>query len=93
MSTSVDEISRRAGVGRATAYRVLGGNGPVSDDARAKVMRAVEELGYPRMRPRSRRRKGVVLWGPLAPGVRPETFFEIDDAERAVPQVRFGGEE
>jgi len=23
-------------------------------------------------------------------GFRPETFFEIDDAERAVPQVRFG---
>jgi len=25
-------------------------------------------------------------------GFRPETFFEIDDAERAVPQVQFGGE-
>ena len=25
-------------------------------------------------------------------GFRPETFFEIDDADRAVPQVQFGGE-
>ncbi len=81
MSISVERISRRAGVGRATAYRVLGGHANVSAETRAKVMRAVEELGYPQMRPRGSRGRGVVLWGPLLNGVAPETFFpEVREA-------------
>jgi LacI family transcriptional regulator len=67
MSISVDKISQRAGVGRSTAYRVLGGDPRVSAEARAKVLRSIDELGLPRMRPKQRlrrRRRAIVLWLP-----------------------------
>ena len=73
MSASVEEISKRAGVGLATTYRVLGGRASVTPQTRVKVLRAVEELGLPRMRSRTKRRAGVVLWGPRGIGELPET--------------------
>jgi LacI family transcriptional regulator, galactose operon repressor len=77
LSVSVEEIGKRAGVGRATAYRVLTDHPHVSATIREKVMSAVRELGYPRLKPRSakRRRGGYLLWGPLTSGVEPDAFF------------------
>jgi DNA-binding LacI/PurR family transcriptional regulator len=43
---TLEEVARRAGVGRGTASRVLNGASQVSESARAKVMAAVDELGY-----------------------------------------------
>ena len=43
---SVVAVARRAGVSPATVSRVLGGRVPVTADTRARVLEAIEELGY-----------------------------------------------
>ena len=43
---TLEEVARRAGVGRGTASRVLNGASQVSESARARVLAAVDELGY-----------------------------------------------
>src|SRR5260370_8965735 len=43
---TLDLVARLAGVSRATASRVFGGNPGVSPEARAAVKRAAAELGY-----------------------------------------------
>ena len=43
---TIEEVARRAGVGRGTASRVVNGSPQVSDAARTAVLAAVEELGY-----------------------------------------------
>lgn len=43
---TLDEVARRAGVSRATASRVFGGNPHVADAARDAVQLAAAELGY-----------------------------------------------
>ncbi len=43
---TLEEVARHAGVGRGTASRVVNGASQVSDATRAKVQRAVDELGY-----------------------------------------------
>ncbi len=45
---TVREVAERARVSQATAARALGGYGYVSEDARDRVKRAAEELGYVR---------------------------------------------
>ncbi|RRF74270.1 LacI family transcriptional regulator [Klebsiella pneumoniae] len=40
------DVARRAGVSRAVVSRALSNNGSISPDARARVLRAAEELGY-----------------------------------------------
>jgi DNA-binding LacI/PurR family transcriptional regulator len=45
-SITIDDVARLAGVSRATAGRVVGNYGSVSESAKAKVKRAIEELGY-----------------------------------------------
>lgn len=44
--TTIKEVARRAGVAPASVTRVLSGHPNVSDSLRAKVMAAVEEIGY-----------------------------------------------
>jgi DNA-binding LacI/PurR family transcriptional regulator len=41
---TLDDVARAAGVSRATAARVLGGYGSASEDARARVLAAAQEL-------------------------------------------------
>lgn len=43
---TVADVARRAGVGKSTASRALGGYGAVSDEVRERVLSAAEELGY-----------------------------------------------
>ena len=43
---TIEEVARRAGVGRGTASRVVNGSPQVSEATRDAVNRAVEELGY-----------------------------------------------
>lgn len=43
---TVADVARRAGVGKSTASRALGGYGAVSDEVRERVLAAAEELGY-----------------------------------------------
>lgn len=44
--TRLKEVAYLAGVSTATVSRVLNGQGPTSDAARARVLRAVQELDY-----------------------------------------------
>lgn len=43
---TIDDVSRRAGVSPATVSRVISNRGYVSAKARAKVFKAIDELGY-----------------------------------------------
>ena len=43
---TIYEVARRAGVSIATVSRVQRGTAPVSDDARERVLRAIDELRY-----------------------------------------------
>lgn len=43
---TLEEVARRAGVGRGTASRVINGSHQVSERSRAAVLEAVAELGY-----------------------------------------------
>ncbi len=45
-SVTAQDVARRAGVSRAVVSRALSSNGSISPDARARVLRAAEELGY-----------------------------------------------
>ncbi|MHC4917085.1 MAG: LacI family DNA-binding transcriptional regulator [Planctomycetota bacterium] len=92
MSVTVEAISERAGVGRSTAYRVLSDDPRVSSEARARVMEAIRELGYPAMRPRDRRRNGIVLWLPgLQPAGGGPYVAEVVEAIEQAAQGRRGG--
>lgn len=46
MSVTIKDVAKRAGMSPATVSRVVGGYGYASQEARRKVLRAVEELGY-----------------------------------------------
>lgn len=46
MSVTLKDVAERAGVSAATASRVVGNYGYVSDETRQKVLAAVEELNY-----------------------------------------------
>jgi DNA-binding LacI/PurR family transcriptional regulator len=43
---TLDQVAERAGVGRGTVSRVVNGSPQVSDEARAAVQKAIDELGY-----------------------------------------------
>lgn len=46
ISVTIKDVAQRAGVSTATAARVVGSYGYASQEARRKVLQAVEELGY-----------------------------------------------
>ena len=81
---SVEEIGRRARVGRATAYRVLSNHPGISPEARRRVLAAIGELGYPRMRPKGRRRRSMLLWLPgIARSIAGPVSWEVLNALEA----------
>ena len=43
---TIDDVARLAGVSRATAGRVVGNYGSVSDKAKERVLEAVRQLDY-----------------------------------------------
>jgi DNA-binding LacI/PurR family transcriptional regulator len=43
---TLDQVAARAGVGRGTVSRVVNGSSQVSPEARAAVLKAIDELGY-----------------------------------------------
>lgn len=45
-SVTAQDVARRAGVSRAVVSRALSNNGSISPEARERVLRAAEELGY-----------------------------------------------
>ncbi|WP_149825499.1 LacI family DNA-binding transcriptional regulator [Streptomyces tailanensis] len=82
------DVARQAGVSHQTVSRVLGDHPNVRDETRAKVLRAIEEMGYRRnfsaraLATRRTRTLGVVasnttLYGPAS------TLFALEEAARA----------
>ncbi|WP_324670050.1 LacI family DNA-binding transcriptional regulator [Geochorda subterranea] len=77
-SVSVRDVARRAGVSISTVSRVLGGSAPVSAELRARVMQAVEELGYrPNAHARGLRLGRTGIIGLLVPDVSNPFFGEL----------------
>ena len=82
------DVARLAGVSHQTVSRVLGDHPNVRDATRARVLRAIEEMGYRRnfsaraLATRRTRTLGVVasdttLYGPAS------TLFALEEAARA----------
>jgi DNA-binding LacI/PurR family transcriptional regulator len=82
------DVARQAGVSHQTVSRVLGDHPNVRDETRARVLRAIEEMGYRRnssaraLVTRRTRTLGVVasdttLYGPAS------TLFALEEAARA----------
>ncbi|MFF4584158.1 LacI family DNA-binding transcriptional regulator [Streptomyces sp. NPDC001388] len=82
------DVARQAGVSHQTVSRVLGDHPNVRDETRARVLRAIEEMGYRRnssaraLATRRTRTLGVVasdttLFGPAS------TLFALEEAARA----------
>jgi LacI family transcriptional regulator len=77
-SPSIYEVASSAGVSVATVSRVLNGKGPVSEEARRRVLHAVEALGYvPHGGARSLSTRRTMNIGVLLPDVHGAFFSEI----------------
>jgi LacI family transcriptional regulator, galactose operon repressor len=77
-SPSIYEVASSAGVSVATVSRVLNGTGPVSPEARRRVLDAVESLGYvPHSAARSLSTRRTMNVGVLLPDVHGAFFSEI----------------
>lgn len=46
MTATIGQVAKKAGVSKATVSRVINNSKPVSDDARSRVMKAIEELNF-----------------------------------------------
>ena len=88
---TIEDIAKKAGVGRGTVDRVIHNRGRVSEKSRQKVLDAIDELGYkPNMSARMLARKGdyriaavfynteVEFWAQIRQGID-------DAAERYAP--------
>ncbi len=81
MVVTIRDVARRAGVGQATASRVLTGSGPASAGARERVLAAAHELGYSVNRvARSLRTSRTDTIGLLISDVRNPFFGELAHA-------------
>jgi LacI family transcriptional regulator len=46
MTATIDQVAKKAGVSKATVSRVINNSKPVSNDKRARVIKAIEELNF-----------------------------------------------
>ncbi|MFQ6058415.1 MAG: LacI family DNA-binding transcriptional regulator [Anaerolineae bacterium] len=88
MPVTRDDVARRAGVSAATvSYVINDGPRPVSPETRAKVLRAIEELGYrPSAVARSLRLQRTSTIGLLVPDTSNSYFAEL---AQGIEQVAF----
>jgi DNA-binding LacI/PurR family transcriptional regulator len=81
---TIKDVAARAGVSRQTVSRVINNKGEVSDATRARVLAAIEELGY---RPNAAARSMVVgrtcTLGCISPSLTDYTFANIIDSAQA----------
>jgi len=81
---TIKDVAARAGVSRQTVSRVINNKGEVSDATRARVLAAVDELGY---RPNAAARSMVVgrtcTLGCISPSLTDYTFASIIDHAQA----------
>jgi DNA-binding LacI/PurR family transcriptional regulator len=81
---TIKDVAARAGVSRQTVSRVVNDKGEVSDGTRARVLAAIDELGY---RPNAAARSMVVgrtcTLGCISPSLTDYTFAHIIDSAQA----------
>lgn len=71
---TIKEIAAMANVSRTTVSRVLNDSGYVSEEARKRVLKAIEETGYvPSQQAKSLRTKKTKVIGVVIPTIRTET--------------------
>ena len=76
--TTISQVAKRAKVSAATVSRVINGSTPVSDKRRARVLQAIEELGYqPNLLAASLRRGKTKTLGMILPDITNIFFAEI----------------
>lgn len=74
---TIYDVAVRAGVSIATVSRVLNGSDRVSDKARARILAAVDQLGYvPKVEARTRARKQIGRVGVLTPHFTADSFVD-----------------
>ena len=77
-STTITDVARTAGVSISTVSRVLNDSVPVSDELRAKVQAAVEELKYqPNILAQNLRRGATATVGVISPSSSGPFFAEV----------------
>ncbi len=85
MNSSIKDVAERAGCSTATVSRVLSGTGYISEEAKAKVMAAVEALDYrPNRLARSLRAQKSRVLGLILSDIRNPFFSEISRAVETV---------
>ncbi|WP_062352502.1 LacI family DNA-binding transcriptional regulator [Bacillus kwashiorkori] len=75
---TINEIAKLAQVSRTTVSRVLNNSGYVSDEARKRVLKVIEETGYtPSQQARSLRTKETKVVGVILPRISTETASKV----------------
>ncbi|WP_347548275.1 LacI family DNA-binding transcriptional regulator [Pseudalkalibacillus hwajinpoensis] len=75
---TIKDVAKRAGVSRTTVSRVLNDNGYVSQEARQRVVEAVEEMGYiPSAHAKTMRTKRSGVIGVILPRISTETASRV----------------
>lgn len=81
MRATVTDVAKLAGVSISTVSRVLNDNYPVSDDARFRVQRAIEELNYtPHYIASSLKSKKVNMLGVIIPKMTNRVLMQIAES-------------
>lgn len=76
-SVTIYDVAKRAGVSIATVSRVLNAPDRVSEDTRAQVLTAIDELGFvPKFEARTRARKQIGRIGVLTPYFTADSFVD-----------------
>jgi LacI family transcriptional regulator len=88
-TTTIVDVARAAGVSTATVSRVLNNHPRVDSRLRARVLRAVKELGYrPSRAARTLRTRHNRVWALIISDVRTGPFFA--DLVRGVEDIAYG---
>ncbi|MER2057898.1 MAG: LacI family DNA-binding transcriptional regulator [Niallia sp.] len=75
---TIKEIAERASVSRTTVSRVINNSGYVSEDAKSRVLKAIEETGYiPSEYAKSLRTKKTKVIGVILPKISTETSSRL----------------
>jgi DNA-binding LacI/PurR family transcriptional regulator len=84
---TIKDVARHAGVSVSTVSYALNDSGPVAPDKRARVLAAVQQLGYaPNQSARSLKRRRVSSIGLIVPDLRNEFFALV--AEGVVEEAQ-----
>src|SRR5690349_23509126 len=76
-NVTIYDVSKRAGVSIATVSRVLNSPDQVNHETRARVLTAIDELGFiPKFEALARARKGIGRIGVLTPFFTSDSFVD-----------------